>query len=197
MFLIKKRKKYDENKLAEMVALVGGAMKYIELYGNLNGYDKYYMENKCKESFHYRMQNYANKIIIKDLNYKRIHCRRWKVKTFYRYRKKDHNRIDIELYYYFTYIMDYILNYSILTDILTKNILQDCKYAMNIDNSEKKDCLDTILDWNYKRLLKFKANILILDEKKREKSNKLLDMLNTYPRFEIFRGECQRAHQDA
>lgn len=191
MLFGKKGKKFIENNFAEMVALVGGAMKYIEFHGNLNGYDYFYLENKNKDGFHYRMQKYGDKVIRKELRIIGVHCKKSKTKRFYRYSQKGHDRIDAELYDYFKYIMDYILNEDILIKLTMCNIFQLCRCEVEL---EYNYCLNAILDWQYKRLVKFSTYITIFDEEKKEKAGALLKKLNSYSRFNDFKKECMMAH---
>lgn len=191
MLLGKKGNKYIENNLAEMLALVGGAMKYNEIHGNLNGYEEHYLENRRKSGFYYKMQRYGDKIIRKELRDVGIHCKKKRTKRFYRYFEKGSKRIDSELYDYFKYIMDYILNDDMLTKILTNEILGQCGCKKE---SENGNCLNQILDWHYKRLIKYKTDLTQTNEKKKEKAKNLLDKLNKYPKFGRFRTLCQTAH---
>lgn len=192
MFLLgKKGKKYVENNLAEMVALVGGAMCYREQYDNLEGYKEYYLENREKAGFHYKKQKYCDKAIIKNFKKQGIKCTKGKAKRFYRYNIKGHTRIVPELYDYWKYVMDYILSDDILTDITIKYILKECKCKKN---SEYRKCLNGILDWQYKRLVKLKTDITITDEKKKQKAGKVLEKICNYPGFESFEKQCRFAH---
>ncbi len=188
----KKGKKYKENKLAEMLALLGGAWKYLEEYDGLMGYEEYYMENRERPSFHYKMQRYADKKIRKELKEKKIYCRKWKTKRFYRYNISAKSVVvEDELFYYFKSVMDEILDNVVLSQISLNNILNDCQCELD---SQYDICLNIILDWQYKRLIKLKTNFTVFDEKKKEKAKKLLDKLNNYAHFGDFKNKCQIAH---
>lgn len=191
ILLGKKGKKFVENNLAEMVALVGGAMCYKEQHKNLEGYREFYIENREKAGFHYKKQKYGDKIILKELREKGVKCTRGKAKRFYRYNTKGHTRIVSELYDYWKYIMDYILNDELLMDLTINVILKECKCKLN---TEYGNCLNNILDWQYKRLVRFKTNITITDEKKKQKARKLLEKLHNYSGFKKFQIQCKSAH---
>lgn len=191
MIFGKKSRKYIENGLAEMLALVGGAMEYCNTHNDLEGYEEYYRENRKKDGFHYKMQRYADKIIRRELKDKNIYCKRKISKRFYRYFKRGSKKISIELYDYFKYIMDYILEKEILLKITLNEILKDCGCEVDVSRGS---CLNTILDWQYKRLVKYNTNIAIVDLKRKEKAQVLLNKLNRYSKFGKFQTECQIAH---
>lgn len=176
-----------------MLALMGGAMFYFEKNGNLNGYDDFYLENKEKDGFHYRMQKQADKNIIRGLREKGIRCSGWRVKRFYRYKKRGSKKVDNVLYDYFQYVMDYILREEVLTKLMFQYIFQECNCP---EKKENGNCLNMILDWQYKRLIKMKTDILQINSNAviKEAAKKLLDKLNGYPGFEGFRLTCRRIH---
>lgn len=186
-------KKYIENNLAEMLALMGGAMSYYERHGNLNGYDDFYFANKEKDGFHYGMQKQANRYIISEFRKKGIRCSRWKLERFCRYKKCGSKKVENVLYDYFQYIMDYILRNDVLTKLMFQFIFQECSCS---EKKENGNCLNMILDWQYKRLVKLKTDVLLINSsiKIKEAAKNLLDKLNDYPRFDGFRITCKRIH---
>ncbi len=186
-------KKCVENNLAEMLALMGGAMSYYERHGDLNGYKDFYLENKEKDGFHYRMQKQANKYIICELRKKGIRCSRWRLERFCRYRKSGSKKVDNVLYDYFQYVMDYILREDILIKLMFQYIFQGCSCP---GEKEYGNCLNMILDWQYKRLVKLKTDILMINSSVaiKEAAKNLLDKLNGYSEFEEFRMICKRIH---
>lgn len=186
-------KKYIENNLAEMLALMGGAMSYCERHGNLNGYDDFYLANKEKDGFHYRMQKQANKYIINEFRKKGVRCSKWKLERFCRYKKSGSKKVENVLYDYFEFIMDYILRDDILTKLMFQYVFQECSCP---EKKENGNCLNMILDWQYKRLVKLKTDLLLINSsvKIKEAAKNLLDKLNGYPRFERFRMTCKKIH---
>lgn len=192
MIFGKKNRKYIENNMAEMLALVGGAMEYCNTHDDdLEGYEEYYENNRKKDGFHYRMQKYADKTIRNELKDKGVHCKRRVSKRFYRCFQRGSKKISIELYDYFKWIMDYILGEKILLKITLNEILKDCGCEVDVNMGS---CLTTILDWQYKRLVKYNTNIAIVDLKRKEKAQILLNKLKRYSQFGRFQTECQIAH---
>lgn len=193
MIFGKKNKRFIENNLAEMLALVGGAMEYCNTHEDLEGYEEYYIDNKKKDGFHYRSQKYADKIIRKELKDKGVHCKRKVSKRFYRYFERGSKKISVELYDYFKYVMDYILEREMLLKLALSEIFLKCKCSENI---KKETCLDFVLDWQYKRVLNYATKLDMGNEKRKEKAKYLLDKLNKYSKFGKFQNECQIAHSN-
>lgn len=190
MFM-KNGKKITENKFAEILACVGGAMKYIKLHGDLEGYEAYYMENKEKKGFHYKMQRYGDQIVRKELRCIGVYYKKSRAKRSYRYYENNSKRVDMELYDYFKFILDYVVNNEVLFDITRNIILKDCKCKAE---SEFKLCLNQILDWPYKRLVKLNTDLTLCDEKKQQKAGVLLQKMYEYTNAEVFMSECKTAH---
>lgn len=185
-------KNYEENRLAEMVALIGGSIQYLEQNKDLSKYEEYYLENKKRDGFHYKMQRIGDKFIRTNLKSERIYCKRSRTKRFYRYNtNQNSSRVEEQLYHYFRFVMDQIMKDEILKKITWNHILEECKCSLD---SEYDICLNKILDWQYKRLIKIKTNFTIQDMKKKEKAQNVLYKLNSYPRFGRFKNECQKSH---
>lgn len=164
----KNGKKYEENKFAKMLALVGGAMKYLDKHGDLKEYDQYYIENCEKDGFHYKMQRYGDKIVRRNLKKKGVHCRKSKAKRFYRYNTKTNSRVVEEtLYDYFAYVMDYIFSNEKLLKITVNNILGSCRCDLD---SEYDICLNKILERPYKQLVDILTYFTITDERKKKRA---------------------------
>lgn len=183
-------KRYYENNLAEMLVLMGGALGYYENHNNLNGYDEYYLANREKDGFHYRMQKMADNYIISELRKDGIRCRKWRVKRFYRYKESGSRKVDPALYNYFQCVMDYILREDILIRLMFQNILQVCNCPEKVKNT---NCLNIILDWQYKRLVQLETEILKIhsNDAVQTSAGKLLRKLENYQKFEGFRINCK------
>lgn len=183
-------KKYYENNLAEMLVLMGGALDYYANHNSLNGYDKYYLANREKDGFHYRMQRIADNHIINELRRGGIRCRRWRVKRFYRYKENGNRRVDYVLYDYFQRVMDYILREDVLIKLMFQNILHGCNCSEKVSN---KNCLNIILDWQYKRLVQLETEILKIhsNDAVQVSAGGLLRKLESYQKFEGFRINCK------
>ncbi len=183
-------KKYFENNLAEMLVLMGGALGYYENHNNLNGYGEYYLANREKDGFHYRMQKLADNYIISELKRNGIRCRKWRVKRFYRYKENGSRRVDHILYNYFQYVMDYILREDVLINLMFQNILQECNCPEKKNN---KNCLNIILDWQYKRLVQLETEILQIHSNDyiQASAGELLRKLENYQKFEGFKIRCK------
>ncbi len=182
-------KKYYENNLAEMLVLVGGALGYYAKHNNLNGYDEYYLANREKDGFHYKMQKIANNHILCELRENGIRCRKWRVKRFYRYKESGSRRVDSALYDYFQCVMDYILREDVLIRLMFQNILQ-CNCPEKIKNT---NCLNIILEWQYKRLVQLETEILKIhsNDAVQASAGELLRKLENYQKFEGFRINCK------
>lgn len=89
--------------------------------------------------------------------------------------------------------MDYILREDILIKLMFQYIFQGCSCP---EKKENGNCLNMILDWQYKRLVKLKTDILLINSSVaiKEAAKNLLDRLNSYPGFERFRMTCKRIH---
>lgn len=183
-------KKYIENNLAELLVLMGGALDYYANHNNLNGYDEYYLSNREKDGFHYRMQKLADNYIISELKRKGIRCSKWRVKRFYRYKKNGSRRVDHILYDYFQYVMDYILREDVLINLMFQYILQKCNCPEKKNN---KNCLNTILDWQYKRLVQLETELLQIhsNDHIQASAGELLRKLEKYQKFEGFKIRCK------
>lgn len=185
-------KNYEENNLAEMLALVGGAMFYIDKHDDLEGYDDYYSKNKDKDGFHYKMQKYGDRIIRRELKERNIRCGRRKAKRFYRYSKKGQRSISFELYDYWAYIMDYILSGdNKLLRLTVDDILKKCTCELE---SKYDECLDWMLDWQYQRLNYCSNSLTERNDRRQRKASALLKKLNNYPGFETFEKQCRIDH---
>lgn len=183
-------KKCVENNLAEMLALMGGAMSYYEVHGHLSGYDDFYLAYREKDGFHYRMQRIADNHIINELRRSGIRCRKWRVKRFYRYKESGSRKVDSALYNYFQCVMDYILREDILIKLMFQNILHVCNCPEKVSN---KNCLNIILDWQYKRLVQLETEILKIhsNDAVQVSAGELLRKLENYQKFEGFRINCK------
>lgn len=62
MIFCKKNRKYIENNMAEMLALVGGVMDYCNTHNDLKGYEEYYKNNRKKMDFIIECKNIQIKI---------------------------------------------------------------------------------------------------------------------------------------
>lgn len=183
-------KKYFENNLAEMLVLMGGSLEYYANHNNLNGYDEYYLANREKDGFHYRMQKLADNHIISELRREGIRCRKWRVRRFYRYRENGSRRVDHILYDYFQYVMAYILREEVLIKLMFQNILQECNCPKK---EESKNCLNMILDWQYKRLVLLETEILHIHSNNGSQASagELLKKLENCQKLEILRIRCK------
>lgn len=183
-------KKYFENNLAEMLVLMGGALGYYANHNNLNGYEEYYLANREKDGFHYRMQKQADNHIISELKRKGRRCSKWRVKRFYRYKENGSRRVDHTLYDYFEYVMAYILREDVLIKLVFQNILQECNCP---EKNENKNCLNMILDWQYKRLVHLETEILHIrsNNVSRVSAGELLKELENCQKLEILRIRCK------
>ena len=184
-------KKVTENKMGEMLILVGSAMRYISLHNSLDGFEEYYNENREKVGFHFRAQKYGDKIIRQELKTMEIYCKKGRTKRYYRYSLRGRNSIEKELYHYFKYIMDYILENELLINIVMDSILNDCKCPKD---SDYKICINKILDWQYKRLVDASTSFTGFSVKKKELAKEVLNDFNGYSKLTTFKNQCQTVH---
>lgn len=185
------KKEIIENKMGKMLVLVGSAMRYISLHNSLDGFEEYYYENREKVGFHFRSQKYGDKIIREELKTMEIYCRKGKTKRYYRYSLLGKNSIEKELYHYFKYIMDYILENELLFNIVMESILKDCECPKD---SDYKICLNKILDWQYQRLVNVSTSFTGFSVKKKELAKEVLKEFNGYSRLTTFKKQCQSVH---
>lgn len=189
-----KENNYNENKFGEMVALVGGAMEYLEKYPSLDGYERYYIQNHEKRGCHFGWQKKADKVICRELGRNGISFYPFIMKTTYRYKGTPVNYVGKNLFYHFQYIVDYILKSDILMDITIKQILFPCKKYTEKEETKYEDCLHEILDWKYENIHEMATNISRVTEGKRSKASSLLKDFDKYDEFCTLKLRCREYH---
>lgn len=187
-------KNWEENNLAELLVLIGGAMSFYEKKGSLEGYSDNYLKNKDKDGYHYRMQKLADKKIMNELRNKDVRCSKWKVKRYYRYKKNRIIKVDNALYDYFQCVMDYILGEEVLTELMFRPVLEGCKCREEMGNEQ---CLNKILDWQYQRLNGLARNILNDNQTSKEAAENLLNKFKDYLEGKDFMVACTRSHMQS
>lgn len=195
MLVGKKNKRFEENKLAEMVAMVGTYMKYASISSDMEKFEEYYADNIGNKKFYYSAQRKVDANFREHLKEKGISYSARKMRRFYRYNNSRKPKIELILSDYFDYVMNYIESNDILKKINTCRIIVPC-YNFTEKESEPKSydsCLQYILAWYYDRISSAARGILC-EEKKKEIAKQLLGKLENNKELNDFYCECRMIH---
>ena len=185
----KKGKKYEENKLGEMLVLLGGSIEYKKQKGNLDGYEIEYARRRMQRGFYYNNQRKGDKIIRLELRKQNIFCPKKRTKRLYRYLIHS-NKIDNMLYLYFEKLVSHIWAEKQLVPIVMTYIVKPCE--CELENQFFNKCLDNILGGQYRRLVYEKTKQRTESKHIGLKAKRLLEKLKTSKWLDKFQSECQK-----
>ncbi len=189
----KKGKKYEENKMAEFLVILGSADTYRKVNGSLKGYEEDYLKNKNRESYYYKNQKLGNQIISQEIKGKNFFFIKCKTKRLYRY-PKNSKKIDKNLVVYFEYLIGKIADEDVLKEIAIKHILllDTCDTEARFHNA----CLNHILGGQYRRLVfiatqQREVETSIFQKNVKEKARRILEALEKVEEFREITGACR------